>query len=41
MVYCKPYDKDVIISFMTLYRFMQKKFPKVKLYVDEWVLDEI
>ena len=29
MVYCKPYDKNVIISFMTLYKFMQTKFPKI------------
>jgi NAD+ kinase len=41
MVYCKPFDDDVIHSFMLVYKFMQEQYPWIQIYVDDWVLKEL
>jgi hypothetical protein len=41
MIYCKPFDQEVIHSFMKVYKYMQETFPHINIYVDDWVLDEI
>lgn len=41
MIYCKPFDQEVIHSFMKVYQFMQEKFPHIKIFVDDWMLEEI
>lgn len=41
MVYCKPYDDEVIRSFIKLFSHMQKEYPDIEVLVDDWVLPEI
>ena len=41
MIYCKPFDLDVIYSFMKVHKYMQENYPHIEIYVDDWVLDEI
>lgn len=41
MVYCKPFDPEVAVSFVKLYKFMQEKFPNIQIFTDKWLIDEI
>lgn len=41
MVYCKPYDDEVIKSFVKLHQFMRKNYPHIEIYVDDWLVDEV
>ena len=41
MVYCKPYDDEVVTSFVTIYEYMQAKFPGIEILVDDWMIPEI
>ena len=41
MVYCKPYDDEVIESFIKLYEHMQLVYPDIEVMVDDWVIPEI
>ena len=41
MVYCKPFDPKVSKSFIQLYKFMQKNYPNIEIFADQWLIDEI
>ena len=41
MVYCKPYDNDVVISFVKLHQYFQENQPGIEILVDDWMIPEI
>jgi NAD+ kinase len=41
MVYCKPFDPEVAVSFVKLYKFMQENFPNIQIFADKWLIEEI
>ena len=41
MVYCKPFDDEIIHSFQSLYQYINDKFPNVEVKVDKWVIDDL
>jgi NAD kinase len=41
MVYCKPFDPEVTKSFIKLFRFIQQNYPKIQIFVENWLLNEI
>ena len=41
MVYCKPYDSDVIVSFYTLFKHIAETYENLSIYTDDWAIEEI
>jgi NAD kinase len=41
LVYCKPFDEEVLISFMAIYEHILSEFKMCHISVDQWVIDEI
>ena len=41
MVYCKKYDKDVLMSFLLLFEHVYKEYKQIRLCVESWVVEEI
>ena len=41
LVYCKPYDSEVIKSFVKLYEYIMQSQNKLQIYVESWVLKEL
>mmetsp|Transcript_5873 Transcript_5873/g.9496 ORF Transcript_5873/g.9496 Transcript_5873/m.9496 type:complete len:311 (+) Transcript_5873:123-1055(+) len=41
LIFCKPFDQEVIMSFRRLFRFIYKNFKSTRVYVENWVIDEL
>jgi len=41
LVFCKPFDSEVIESFYELNEYISEHFKEIEIYVDSWVLKEL
>ena len=41
MVYCKPYDSDVIVSFLQLFQHIAETYENISIFADDWEITEI
>lgn len=39
LVYCKPWDHQVILDFVEMLNFINKQFSHIEVVVEKWVVD--
>ena len=41
LIYCKPFDDEVLYSFQHLYQYLSEDFKEVKIVVEDWLIEAL